>query len=102
MRHDSIEIHRPNARRRTRRVWYGHGSCRVIADSERALPPADVIDEAMASFERVDAAARPKAPALFGIDRPPLTKSLMADLSSQLSVLDRQRDQLARLLREIS
>jgi hypothetical protein len=102
MRHDTIEFRRPTPKARTRRVWYGHGSCRVIADSDRELPPADVIDEAIAGFERVDAAAKPIPSAHTAIDRQ-LTMNLLAtDVAAQLLALDRQREQLARLLGKIN
>jgi hypothetical protein len=87
MRHDSIEI--PHANRHTRRIWYGHGSSRTIADHTPNLPPAAVIDEAIASFERVDAPDKP------------LPHALVANLSAQLHALDRQRSQLAQLLRNV-
>jgi hypothetical protein len=86
MRHDSVDLSFPTA---TRRVWYGHGSSRFIADDKRNLAPTEVVDEAIASFERVDAPAKPQP------------HPLVAKLSAQLNALDRQRNHLAQLLRNI-
>ena len=90
MRHDSIEIALPNSTARARRIWHGHGCSRVVIDNSRELPPANVLDEAIAGFEPLDASTIR-----------PMNLSLIAGLSAQLEALDRQRDHLAQLLRAI-
>ncbi|MCI0334178.1 MAG: hypothetical protein L0228_13250 [Planctomycetes bacterium] len=99
MRNDSIEIGVVNPARRSRRIWYGHGSSRLVTENPRELPPAAVIDEAIAGFERVDEAAT-ETEAGAG-DWRPVKDSLVANLAAQLNALDRQREQLAALLHRI-
>jgi hypothetical protein len=99
MQNDFIEIQIANPR--TRRIWYGHGSSRLVTEDVRNLRPAKVIDEAMAAFEFIDTAAKSESSAPAPKSCRPLKNSI-ADLSAQLENLDRQRDRLSRLLHEIS
>lgn len=101
MRHDSIEIAHANSTGRARRIWHGHGCSRVVFDQPRELPPANVIDEALAGFEPLATSATQEAAATGAHNRGPLNLSLVASLSAQLEALDRQRDHLAQLLRNI-
>ena len=66
------------ANARTRRVWYGHGSSRLVADT-RALPAADVIDEAIAGFNESESnpAPEPKTPSTWR----PVKNSIVANLN---------------------
>jgi hypothetical protein len=99
MRHDPLEIQHAKPNGRTRRVWYGHGSSRLISENPRDLPPASVIDEAIAGFERVDTPAESLAQPAENWQ--PLKSSLTANLVAQLGELERQRQQLEKLLRNI-
>jgi hypothetical protein len=63
-------------------------------------PTAEVCDAAFDDYRRVDVAAAPG-------DRPRsdaagMTKALIADIATQLNILDRQREQLAALLRDVN
>jgi hypothetical protein len=100
MRTDSIEIAIAKTTTRTRRVWYGHGSCRLVTEPSHELP-ADVIDEAIAGFEPVGDAATTALTTHAAHAARPTSSSLAAGLSAQLEALDRQREQLAQLLRTI-
>jgi hypothetical protein len=103
MPHNPLEITPATPKPLTRRVWYGRGSSRLITDdAQPALPPADVIDAAIAGFERIDSAATPTSNQNASQVRSLISPSFAADLSAQLAKLDRQRDRLARLLREVS
>lgn len=99
MRHDFIEIRSARATDRTRRVWYGHGSSRLVTEAARDLPPAEVIDEAIAGFDGIESEIAPK----LGIHSTwrPVKTSIVANLTSQLAALDHQRKQLVELLRTI-
>ncbi len=101
MRYDSTEIGFTNKASRTRRIWYGHGSSRLITENPRELPPADIIDEALPGFVPARATKKPVATTIAAKDRRPVNISLAASLAAQLDVLDRQREQLAKLLRSI-
>jgi hypothetical protein len=92
MRNNPNEISYVNVESRTRRIWYGHGKSRLVTESSPDVAPANAIDEAMAGFDLDDAAHTPR----------PQMNSLVADLSAQLIALDRQRNHLARLLRDIN
>jgi hypothetical protein len=93
MHHNPLQI--TNNKRPTRRVWYGHGSSRLITDHERDLPSPDVIDEAIASFERVHPSNPRNEP---HTHRQPIADSLVANISTQLTALERQREQMSNLL----
>lgn len=69
------------------------------------LPAADVLDAAFEEYSRVDVGdCRVEAPSgnvtLAG-DARSMTKDLVADIAAQLEVLDRQREHLAALLRDV-
>jgi hypothetical protein len=95
------EIRLPNVTGRARRIWHGHGCSRFVVENDRELPPANIIDEAIASFARTDAPDKRTAVAASSHDIGPMNPSLVVGLSAQLEALDRQRDQLAQLLRNI-
>jgi hypothetical protein len=100
MRTDSIEIAIPKTTTRTRRVWYGHGSSRLVTEPSHELP-ADIVDEAIAGFEPVNDSGTPDLTTHTAHKCRPTNMSLAAGLSAQLEALDRQREQLAQLLRTI-
>lgn len=87
---------------RTQRIWYGHGSSRLVADTAPDSPPVEAIDEAIAGFLCAAPSARSTTEPQSLADRHAAMHSLVADLSSQLAALDRQREHLARLLSEIN
>jgi hypothetical protein len=95
MRHDTIEVELP--KRRAHRIWYGHGSSRLIADDSANLP-AYAIDAAIADFTPVKFPATATAN-LRTDDHHPLPASLIANLTAQLESLDRDRERMANLLR---
>ena len=69
--------------------------------AERARPviqsaPADALDAAFDEYSRIDAVPQQAAPR----EARAMTKDLIADIAAQLHVLDRQREQLAALLRD--
>jgi hypothetical protein len=98
MRHDTIDAELRN--RRMRRIWYGHGSSRLITDDSRNRTPANVIDEAISHFAPIDTRATSNANFRTD-DNHPLPASLIDKLTAQLATLDRQREQLANLLRHV-
>jgi hypothetical protein len=63
------------------------------------LPAVDALDAAFADYRRIDT---PNSGANTEPDARLLTKALLADISSQLQLLDRQREQLASLLRDVT
>jgi hypothetical protein len=69
------------------------------------LPAADVLDAAFEEYSRVDVGAchveAPRGSATLAGDARTMTKSLVADIAVQLDILDRQREQLAALLRDV-
>ena len=70
--------------------------------AERARPvteqaPADALDAAFDEYSRTDAVQQQATPQR---EARAMTKDLIADIAAQLSVLDRQREQLASLLRD--
>jgi len=101
MRHDSIEFGFANSTGRARRIWHGRGCSRIVVDTDRALPPAAALDEAIANFEPIAASTIQQAAASTSANRPPMSASLVAGLSAQLEALDRQREHLAQLLHSI-
>ena len=63
-------------------------------------PTPDVLDAAFDDYRRIDIAAAPS-------DRPRgdaagMTKALISDIATQLGILERQRQQLAALLRDVN
>jgi hypothetical protein len=73
---------------------------RISSRLSEKSPTADVRDAAFDDYRRIDIAALPS-------DRPRsdaagMTKALIADIATQLDTLDRQREQLAALLRDVN
>jgi len=103
MRHDPIEFATASAMakrrggRRSRSARLRDVSRAVVASGR---PDVEVIDEAFAGFTPVDApVARDDADA---VANPPAVSLGLSDcLAAQLKALDRQRTQLAQLLRRI-
>lgn len=96
MRHDAVELGFPTR----------HGRRREKQRPKPLKPPAvAVVDEAFAGFIPTDVPVLPVDVSIAGktvIGEWCSTKStLVASLSAQLDALDRQREQLARLLRSI-
>ena len=60
---------------------------------------ADVLDAAFDQYTRVDAGAPTSA--TLQRDRQAMTCSLIADISAQLEILDRQRQQLAEMFADV-
>jgi hypothetical protein len=81
MRHDSPEIRHANPKPRTRRIWYGHGSTRLVAQDTPDVPAA-AIDEAMARFQRVDAPSNSVPARHAAMDHQELMDCIAANLSS--------------------
>jgi hypothetical protein len=63
-------------------------------------PTVEVLDAAFDDYRRVDVAAPQKNRSRGDTAR--MTKALIADIGTQLDVLDRQREQLAALLRDVN
>lgn len=99
MRTDSVELalKKPTHPRRT---WHTHRHGDAKANP-RPLPPADIIDEAIAAFERVNTTSTSQITAHAAHEPHPKKAALAATLSAQLEALDRQREQLSQLLRTI-
>jgi hypothetical protein len=66
---------------RTRRIWYGHGSSRLVTQDTPNLPPA-AIDEAITRFKRIDAPANPVPARHAAMAHHELMDSIAANLSS--------------------
>ncbi len=98
------------ATRQTRRVWHGNGCSRIVqpwsddCNQNQSFAKTDLsataVDEALSDFEPL--------PNQLAADATSITEawrqnkdSLVAQLAKQLSALDRQREQLASLLREV-
>jgi hypothetical protein len=97
MHHNPLQLDNSTTKRTTRRIWYGHGSSRLVTETPRDLPPAEIIDEAIAAFERIDTAATSDAQP-HRENWQLLNTSLTARLAAQLDSLERQRQQLEKLL----
>jgi hypothetical protein len=99
MRPDTIEFGLTSVTRSERRS--PRARVRDLAGQRESdvLPP-EVVDEALAGFEQVADSTREGGADTTG-DWRPIKKSLVANLAAQLESLDRQRDQLAQLLRNI-
>jgi hypothetical protein len=100
MRTDTTEYKLPTHAARSRRIWFGHGCSRLVNDA-RDLPPAAALDEAIAGFELAGAPVKVDVIAHGAHDHRPMNASVVAGLSAQLDAIDRQREQLAKLLRSI-
>ena len=89
MRHDAVEIgmfHKAARRRDTKRMMRKFISANAPA-TQAVSPPTDVLDEAFAGLSRDE--------------QKPNSLAVVSQLAEQLAALDRQREQLARLLRDI-
>ena len=77
---------------------------RQVARTTDVLPAADALDAAFEEYSRVDVGTDQtealRGPASRG-DARSMTKNLIADIATQLDILDRQREQLAALLRDV-
>ena len=116
---DRIEVPSMKNRlqRRRRRGTGPSGKFSHAALSNGPVQPLEIIDEAFAGFTRVDAGMsqvdRPCQAAEFGADTPQVKRSVCVDverlvapeiiarLSAQLTALDKQHEQLSRLLQTI-
>jgi hypothetical protein len=63
-------------------------------------PTVEILDAAFDDYRRVDVATESNGSSR--TDTTGMTKALIADISTQLNILDRQREQLAALLRDVS
>jgi hypothetical protein len=81
MRHQPFDARHANLKPRTRRIWYGHGSSRLVTQDTPNLPPA-AIDEAMARFKRIDAPANPLPASHAAMNHHELMDAIAASLSS--------------------
>ena len=77
MRPDPIEI---TTARPTKRIRSGIATRVSVASNATTQQPAAVVDEAFAEYAHA------------------VTRNLVADIAAQLRTLDKQREQLARLL----
>jgi len=73
---------------------------RISPRQPEQLPAAEVLDAAFDDYRRVDVAA-PRSECSRR-ETAHMTKALIADIAAQLDVLDRQREQLASLLRDVN
>jgi hypothetical protein len=118
MRHDPIEFGRQGLANRAAVDRMARVTSRLARRARRASAPraAEVVDEAFAGFSgtnsrvtRVDSpfesmqdSAGQSSADLSSVSAwEPMKREIVADLSAQLVALDRQREQLARLLRTI-
>ncbi len=118
MRHDQIEFGRQGLANRAAVDRMSRLTLRLARRARRASAPraAEVVDEAFAGFSaansRVTRVDSPFESMQENADQPsadlnsvsawePMKREIVADLSAQLVALDRQREQLARLLRTI-
>lgn len=96
MRREPTELSLMTASKRTR--------VRNAFRTTDVLPAADALDAAFEEYSRVDVGTdqieAPRGPASLG-DAGSMTKDLIADIAAQLGILDRQREQLAALLRDV-
>ena len=90
MQNEPIEINLPKSSARTR----------ISPRRPEQLPAAEVLDAAFDDYRRVDVAARRSESPRGETAR--MTKTLIADIATQLDILDRQREQLATLLRDVN
>jgi hypothetical protein len=89
MKHEPIEIRlaaKISRRRDAKRLLRTSMAARQL-ESEAAAPATDVLDEAFAGLSRDE--------------RGPKNLSVVTQLAEQLEALDRQRERLAKLLRDI-
>jgi hypothetical protein len=74
-------------------------SARTRISPRRSEQPVEILDAAFDDYRRVDVAtsidsSRNKSAGM--------TKALIADITAQLDILDRQREQLANLLKDVN
>jgi len=90
MQNEPIEINLMKSSARTR----------IAPRRSEQTPSADVLDAAFDDYRRVDVVAVPNDRSR--CDASGMTKSLIAGIATQLDILDRQREQLAALLRDVN
>lgn len=96
MRSEPIEFSVMNDSRRARQAARLTQSVRDQAAG--SLPAAAAMDAAFADFSRIDVGT-PRVET--SGERRKVTKEIVANIAAQLGTLDRQREQLAELLRSV-
>jgi hypothetical protein len=110
MRQDQVEVPSSKMRRQRRsrggatpREKFSHASL-----GSAPVQPLEVVDEAFAGFTRVDSGmarldvhSQLEAIGAVSMREPVIDRDIIATLSAQLKALDKQREQLSRLLQTV-